>query len=77
MALLGLHCYMGFSLVAVTGGYSLVVVHGLLIEVAFLVKHGLYGAVWYAGFSSCSSWLLEHRLNSCGTRDDWMASPVQ
>ena len=34
---------MGFSLVAVTGGYSLAVVHGFLIEVAFLVvKHGLY-----------------------------------
>ena len=44
---------MGFSLVAVTGGYSLAVVHGLLIEVAFLVRHGLYDALWYAGFSSC------------------------
>ena len=32
---------MGFSLVAESWGYSLVVVHGLLIAVAFLaVKHG-------------------------------------
>ena len=42
---LGLHCCMGFSLVVVSGGYSLVSVHGL-----------------------CSSWALEHRLNSCDAR---------
>ena len=36
---------MGFSLAAVTGGYSQVAVHGLLIAVAsLLVEHGLWGA---------------------------------
>ena len=37
LAVLGLHCCPGFFLVVVNGGYSLVVVHGLLIAVAFLV----------------------------------------
>ena len=37
LALLSLRCCIGFSLVSVSGGYSLVVVCGLLIEVAFLV----------------------------------------
>ena len=31
------HCYTGFSLVVVSGGYSIVVLHGHLIEVASLV----------------------------------------
>ena len=35
----------GLSLVAVSGGYSLVVVHGFLIEAASLVaEHRFYGA---------------------------------
>ena len=37
LAVLGLHCFAGFSLVATSEGYSLVVVHGLLIAVAFLI----------------------------------------
>ena len=37
LAVLGLHCCVGFSLVAVNGGYSLVAVHGLLTAVASLV----------------------------------------
>ena len=42
MAVLGLRCCVGFSLVVVSGGYSLFVVHGLLIVVASLVaEHGL------------------------------------
>ena len=42
LAVLGLHCCMGVSLVVVSGGYSLVVVCGLLIVVASLVEeHGL------------------------------------
>ena len=41
LAVLGLRCCVGFSLVAESGGYSLVMAHGLLIAVAFLaVKHG-------------------------------------
>ena len=43
--MLGLHCYVGFSLVAVSGTYSLDVVRGLLTEMASLVvEHWLEGA---------------------------------
>ena len=42
LAVLGLRCCTGFSLVAVSGGCSLVAVHGLLIAVAsFVVKRRL------------------------------------
>ena len=37
LAVLGLPCSMGFSLVVVSGGYSLVEVQGLLIMVASLL----------------------------------------
>ena len=37
MTVLGLQCYAGFSLVAASRGYSLVVVHRLLIVVASVV----------------------------------------
>ena len=44
--MLGLHCCVGFSLVAVSWGYSLGVVCGFLIVVASLVVgRGLYGTV--------------------------------
>ena len=44
LALLGLRCYMGFSLVAKSGGYSLVAVRGILLAVASLAaEHRLYG----------------------------------
>ena len=51
LAVLCLHCYAGFSLVEVSGVYSVVAVPGLLIAVA----------------SHCRPWALEHRLSSCGT----------
>ena len=42
LALLCLHCFSGFSLVVMTGGYSLAVVGGLLTVVAsFVAEHGL------------------------------------
>ena len=42
LAVLDLRCCLGFSLSAVSGGYSLAAVHGLLIVVASLVaEHGL------------------------------------
>ena len=62
LAVLGLRCSVGFSLIAGRGACPLVAVHRLLIAVASLVQHGLLGA----GFSNCGSWALEHRLNSCG-----------
>ena len=65
--MLGLHCCMGFSLVSVNRGYSLVAVLGLLTAVASpATEHGLLGV--QAGFSNCGSWALEHRRNSCGTQ---------
>ena len=41
MTVLGLCCCTGFSLLSASGGSSLVVVCGLLIEVASIVEHGL------------------------------------
>ena len=42
MTILDLHSCTGFSLVAVSGGYSVVVVCGFLImEASFAAEHGL------------------------------------
>ena len=72
LVVLGLCSYRGFSLVAASRSYSLVVVHWLLTEVASLVEHRLScvqaSAVAVCGLSSCSSQALEHRLDSCDTR---------
>ena len=73
LAALALHGCAGFFLVAASRGYSLVVVCRLLIAVASLVaEHRLQSArasvVAAFGFSSCSSWAVEHRLSSCGTQ---------
>ena len=46
LPLLGLRCSTGFSLVGARGGYSLVVVHGLLIAVAFLVAERRVQSTW-------------------------------
>ena len=45
----GLRCCAGFSLVAASGGCSLVE----------------QGALGHPGFNGCSSWAPTHRLNSC------------
>ena len=61
---------MRFSLVAASGGYSLVSVPELLIEGLLLVRStsprvpALVGVPH--GFSSRSPQALQHRLNSCG-----------
>ena len=49
--------YSGFSLVAVSRGCSLVVVHGLFIAVASLVAE--HGALGCTGFSSSGTWVQE------------------
>ena len=86
LALLGLCCCMGwfifsalFSLVAASRSSSPAAVHRFLIAVASLVaEHGLYGVqasvVAACGLSSCGSWSLEHRLNSCGTHISLLCS---
>ena len=71
--MLGLCCYVLFSLIVVTWGYSLLVVHGLLTAVACLaVEHGLHGVlasvVVAHVLSSCRVQALKHRLNSCEHR---------
>ena len=73
LAALALHGCEGFFLVAASRGCSLVVVCRLLIAVASLVaEHRLQSVrasiVAAFGLGSCSSWAVEHRLNSCGTQ---------
>ena len=51
----GLRCCEGFPLVVESGGYSQVVVRGLLIAVAILVRNRGRALEW-TGFSSCSAW---------------------
>ena len=61
LAVLGLHCFMGFSLVVVSGGYFLDAVHRLLTaETSLVLKHRLKGA-W-------TSVVVAHVLSSCSLR---------
>ena len=68
MAVLGLHCYIDFSLAAEIRGYSLVAVHEVLTAVASLAVASLAvsKALWCSSFSSRGSRALEHRLTNCG-----------
>ena len=72
LAVLGLRCCAGSSLVAASRDYALVAEHRLHTVAASLVtEHGLQNSqvsvAVACGLSSCSSLTLEHRLNSCGT----------
>ena len=62
LAVLGLHCFVGYSLVVARGGYSLaeagggyslVAVHELPTGVTSLVEEH---SSRYTGFCSCSTW---------------------
>ena len=55
----------GLSLVAVSGGYSLLRCVGLSLWWLLLLQRSGSRCV---GFSSCGSWALECRLSSCGAR---------
>ena len=73
LAVLSLQRCAVFSLVVASRGFSLVAVCRLFIAVASLVAEqrpqGTWASVTVArGLSSCGSWALEHRLNSCGTQ---------
>ena len=57
--MLGLRCCLGFSLVAASRGYSLVVVHGLLTVVASLVRE-------YGLLVSWASVVVGHGLSCSG-----------
>ena len=60
LSVLGLCCYVGFSLVAKSGRYSLAAFHPGSFSCS---QQGSR----YSGFRSCISQALEHRLNSCGS----------
>ena len=66
LAVLDLCFCMGFSLVAVSGGYALVVVCRLFSWQRLLLLQSRGSR--HEGFSSCGSWALEHRLSSCGSQ---------
>ena len=61
--MLGPHCCVGFSLVVESRAYSLLVVCGLLTEVAPLVME--LGSV---GFSTCGMWAQQLRLLGSGAQ---------
>ena len=54
-AVLGLHCYAGFPLVAMSRGYSLAAVLRLFIAVASLKERRLHKSLGRVGGSSCGS----------------------
>ena len=64
--MLGLRCYLDFSLVAGSGAYSLVAVPGLLFAWLLLLwstgSRACISVVVAHWLSSCSSWALEHRF---------------
>ena len=67
MAVLGLHCYAGFPVTALSRGYSPAAVRGLVVAVASPVAdRGPWSvqasAVAARGLRSCGSQALEHRL---------------
>ena len=55
----------GLPLVAASGGYSSLQHVGFSLQWLLLLQST---GSRHVGFSSCGSWALEHRLNSCDTR---------
>ena len=53
----------GLSLVVVSGSYSLLLCVGFSLQWLLLLRST---GSRCAGFSSCGTWALEHRLSSCG-----------
>ena len=74
LALLGLCCCLGFSIVVTGRGYSLVAVcRFLTLSLSFFFGGRGGGlscckkwAVGCVGFTACGFWTLEHWFNSCG-----------
>ena len=62
MAVLGLHCCTGFSLVVVSRGYTVVAVSRLLIAVASLVAEHELSGTWASVLAAHGLRALEHRL---------------
>ena len=77
MAALGLRCWVlvaarGLSLVAVSGGYSLLRCMAFSLQWLLLLQslgsRSAASEVVARGLSSCGSWAVERRLSSCGAR---------
>ena len=70
LPVLGLCCFMGFSLVVVSWGYSLTAVCRLLIAVDSLWSTGSRTRklqwLWHVGSVVLVPWALVHRHHSCG-----------
>ena len=70
LAVLGLCCCSGFSLVVVSGGYSSLQCAGFSLWWLLVAEHRVLGAwvsvVVTCVLSSCGSWALEYRLSTCG-----------
>ena len=67
LALLGLCCFEGFSLVVASRGYSLVADLGFpLLWHLWLGNMGSRVPAWAKPLVVVGSWAVEHRLNSCG-----------
>ena len=77
LAVLSLFCCMGFSLITVSGGHSLVAVYRFFIEVASLVvQHGLQ-AHGLQQLQHMGSRVLAHRLQSTGSVvPHWLSCPL-
>ena len=70
LAVLDLHCSLGFALVAARGGHSLVAVFRLLIAVASLVAEHRPSSAWASvavapGLWSAGPMAVVHRLSCC------------
>ena len=65
LAVPGLRCWEGFSLVAASRGCSQVAVHGFLSQWLVLLRSA---GSRHTGCSSCGLQALEHGLRNCGTR---------
>ena len=70
LAVLGLCCCMGFSLVVVSGGYSLVLVCGFLIAVASLVAE-----LGLSGTQALVIWLMGSRAQAQSLRCTRLVAP--
>ena len=62
LAVLGLCCCVGFSLVVASRSYTLVAVRGLLVAVASLVAEHRVCGIWASvvvarGLSGCGAWV--------------------
>ena len=82
LAVLGLHCSKGFSLVAMSGVYSPAAVHRPLCGASLVAEHRLQGApasvAGACGLSSYSSQALESSFELCtGFTARWQVGSSQ